>query len=381
MPTTSSLPAHSNGAARPALRRQAAPDAPSADDLGLGLGEMLDDRILGLDSAHVFMVSAQAVAARSSVVAEVGCGRGALVDIEKPGGAWQDLRGPGRTVVGIDIEDAGRDNPVIDEFRLIGGDGRWPLEDAWVDLAVSDFVLEHVIEPEAFVAELARVLRPGGMFISPHHQPASLLAAAARIVPNERHAQALARLQPGREERDVFRTAYKMNTRRDLARLLDPGFDWALARRTGFEQYFKPWPRLRRTVAQGERHLPGVHVDGAGRLRPAQGLRSGEMASAEQAVRRAGAAPRLSKRGVSASPIPAPAPAPASRRATGSRRAMASSPRVMVLTVVDQGASSVSNFALAAHRGPLQLGQRARRVRHPHHDLRAEPRTGAKPIE
>ncbi len=217
---------------------------------------MFDDRILGLDSAHVFMVSAQAVAARSRIVAEVGCGRGVLVDLTEPGGAWQDLRGEGRTVIGIDIEQTGEANPVIDEFRLIGEDGRWPLDDASVDLAVSDFVLEHVIEPEDFVREVARVVRPGGVFIARTISRHSVLAAAARIVPNDRHAKALEHLQPGREERDVFGTAYKMNTRKDLARLFDADFDLALARRTGLEQYCKPWPRLRRGVAQAERHLP-----------------------------------------------------------------------------------------------------------------------------
>ena len=222
----------------------------------LGLGEMFDDRILGLDSAHVFMVSAQVVAARSQVVAEVGCGRGVLVDLEQPGGAWQDLRGEGRTVIGIDIEQTGAENPVIDEFRLIGRDGRWPLDDASVDLAVSDYVLEHVTDPTAFVRELARVLRPGGTFIGRTVSRHSILAAAARVVPNDHHAKALERLQPGREERDVFHTAYKMNTRQDLARVFDADFDWALAHRTGLEQYFKPWPRLRRGVAQVERHLP-----------------------------------------------------------------------------------------------------------------------------
>jgi SAM-dependent methyltransferase len=221
----------------------------------LGLGEMFDDRILGLDSAHVFMVSAQAVAARSRVVAEVGCGRGVLVDPDQPGGAWQDLRGEGRTVIGIDIEDTGAENPVIDEFRLIR-EGRWPLADASVDLAVSDFVLEHVTDPDAFVRELSRVLRPGGVFIARTISRHSLLAAAARLVPNDHHAKALERLQPGREERDVFRTAYRMNTRHDLTRLFGSDFEFALARRTGLEQYCKPWPRLRRGVAQVERHLP-----------------------------------------------------------------------------------------------------------------------------
>jgi SAM-dependent methyltransferase len=222
----------------------------------LGLAEMFDDRILGTDSAHVFMVSAQAIAARSRFIAEVGCGRGALVDLEAPGGAWQDLRGDGRTVVGIDIETVGAENPIIDEFRLIGEDGVWPLDDASVDLAVSDFVLEHVTDPVAFVSQLARVLRPGGVFIARTINRNSPLALAARTVPNHSHARVLERIQPGREERDVFHTAYRMNTRRDLQTLFAPQFDWALARRTGLEQYCKPWPTLRKAVGPVERVLP-----------------------------------------------------------------------------------------------------------------------------
>ncbi|HEX4127374.1 MAG TPA: class I SAM-dependent methyltransferase [Acidimicrobiales bacterium] len=236
------------------VRAEGVPHRDAAETLGLG--EIFDDRILGLDSAHVFMVTAQALAARSRVVAEVGCGRGALVSLDRPGGPWQDLRGAGRAVIGIDVEDTGRENPIIDEFRLIGADGRWPLDDGSVDLAVSDFVLEHVTEPDLFVHELARVLRPGGAFVARTISRRSVLAAAARLVPNDLHARALEHLQPGREERDVFRTAYRMNSRTDLARLLSDDFEWALAHRTGLEQYCKPWPRLRRSVAQAERHLP-----------------------------------------------------------------------------------------------------------------------------
>ena len=68
-----------------------------------------------------------------------------------------------------------------------------------------------------------------------------------------------------------FHTAYKMNTRKDLARLLDADFDWALAHRTGLEQYCKPWPGFRRRRRQAERFLPR-HVDGARGLRTPPGL-------------------------------------------------------------------------------------------------------------
>ena len=34
-------------------------------------------------------------------VLEVGCGRGVLVDPDQPGGAWQDLRGDGLSLIHI----------------------------------------------------------------------------------------------------------------------------------------------------------------------------------------------------------------------------------------------------------------------------------------
>ena len=225
-------------------------------DERLGWDELFEDRILSTDSAHVFLVTAQALAPRSDVIAEVGCGRGAMVDGRDDGAAWQDLRGPGRTVVGIDIDPVGAENPVVDEFRLIGPDGRWPLDDASVDLAVSDFVLEHVEDPDAFVAELARVLRPGGVFLARTVSRHSLLSLAARIVPNRAHAKVLETFQPGRQAQDVFDTVYRMNTRKDLARVLDAQFEWAAASRTGLDRYLQPWPRVARAVGAVERRLP-----------------------------------------------------------------------------------------------------------------------------
>ena len=221
----------------------------------LGWDEMFDDHMLALDSAHVFFMSAQALASQSSFILEVGCGRGAQV-ASQTSGAWQDLRGPGRRVVGIDVDDAAKENPIIDEFHLLGDGQPWPVADGVVDLAVSDWVLEHVQDPALFVAELTRVLRPGGVFLARTVSRHSPLSIGARIVPNRAHSRVLNVLQPGRLEKDVFATAYLMNTRPALHALLDRDFEWAAASRTGLDQYLKPWPKLGGFVEGVERRLP-----------------------------------------------------------------------------------------------------------------------------
>ena len=220
----------------------------------LGWDEMFDDHALALDSADVFFMSAQALASDSSFVLEVGCGRGAQVASQSQR-AWQDLRGPGRRVVGIDVDPAASQNPIIDEFHLMGDDQRWPIADGVVDLAVSDWVLEHVQDPALFVAELTRVLRPGGCFWP---EPSAAIHPS-RSVPGwcpTGRTRVLKVLQPNRQEQDVFPTAYRMNTRPALQALFDRDFEWAAASRTGLDQYLKPWPKLGGFVEGVERRLP-----------------------------------------------------------------------------------------------------------------------------
>jgi SAM-dependent methyltransferase len=221
----------------------------------LGWDEVFDARKSGWDSIVSFLGVAQALAGRASVVVDVGCGRGAIAEV--PGDlVFHDLRGPDRHVIGIDLDPVGAENPIIDEFRMIDDDGHWPLDDASADLAVSDFVLEHVDDPEAFVAELARTLRPGGVFVARTISRYSPLSFAARRIPNDQHTSWLSVLQPKRLEKDVFPTRYRMNSERDLRRLLDAEFDWTVHHRVGHEQYFLRWPRLARAIMAVEPRLP-----------------------------------------------------------------------------------------------------------------------------
>lgn len=224
-------------------------------DDALGWDEIFDGRKSGWDSVVTFLGVAQALAGQARTVVDVGCGRGSMTDAPD-GPVFHDLRGTGRRVIGIDVDPVGATNPLLDEFRLIEADGRWPLDDASVDLAVSDFTLEHVDDPPAFVAELARTLRPGGAFVARTISRYAPVSAAARAVPNDRHPAWLRVVQPGRQARDVFPTRYRMNGERALHRLFDAQFDLVVKHRVGLEQYLLRWPRAARAVKAVEPRLP-----------------------------------------------------------------------------------------------------------------------------
>ena len=221
----------------------------------LGWDEIFDAHKSGWDSIVTFLGVAHALAAEARTVVDVGCGRGGMAD-HASSSIFHDFRGPGRQVIGIDVDPVGATNPLLDDFRPIGPDGRWPLDDASVDLAVSDFVLEHVDDPQAFVAELARTLRPGAAFVARTISRYSPLSAAARTVPNDKHSRWLSVLQPNRHEKDVFPTRYRMNGERALHRLFDPQFDIVVKHRVGLEQYFLRWPRTARAIMAVEPRLP-----------------------------------------------------------------------------------------------------------------------------
>jgi SAM-dependent methyltransferase len=224
----------------------------------LGSARLFVDHRGRVDSVVVLYGLAQAVATDATRVVEVGCGRGVHVDPEGQGRRLHDLRAPGRHVLGIDVDPVGAENPVLDEFRLIDGD-HWPLEDDGADLVVCDWVLEHVQDPAAFVAELRRVLRPGGVFLARTVNRRSVLAVGSRAVPQRAHARVLARLQPGRQEQDVFPTAYLMNSRAQLAPLLDGHFEWTTSTHPGLEHYAARFPRVGGVLSAAEVHLlPGA---------------------------------------------------------------------------------------------------------------------------
>src|ERR1700723_2142735 len=66
-------------------------------------------------------------------------------------------------VIGLDVSEEVRENRSLSEAHVYDG-RRFPFPDNSFQLCVSDYVLEHVSNPQEHFQEICRVLKPGGIF-------------------------------------------------------------------------------------------------------------------------------------------------------------------------------------------------------------------------
>jgi ubiquinone/menaquinone biosynthesis C-methylase UbiE len=106
-------------------------------------------------------------------VLEIGCGRGVAMPV------FRDLLKPA-LLLGLDIDCALLERAAErirgDDVSVLCADARCiPLPDASIDLAIDFGTCYHIGDPAAALREVARVLRPGGVFV--HETPVSQLLA------------------------------------------------------------------------------------------------------------------------------------------------------------------------------------------------------------
>lgn len=100
-------------------------------------------------------------------------------------------------IVGVDIsQEAMNDNTDLDEKRVADVVEDLPFADGEVDLLVSRSVLEHLPDVERFVANSARVIRPGGYSIHVFPCRYAHFALINRVLPNVWARQLMAYLYP-----------------------------------------------------------------------------------------------------------------------------------------------------------------------------------------
>ncbi len=183
-----------------------------------------------VDGTIAFYGRLRALLEPGQLVIDLGAGRGGEhVDDSIPyRRKLRDLRGDGRHVIGLDVDEAVLVNAFIDEAKVISPEAPLPVHSNSVDVIVSDYVLEHVENPDFFVAEVFRVLKPGGWFCARTPNLFSYVGIAVNLIPNRLHTRLLRRVQAGRKEIDVFPTRYRMNSFIALHRLF-PRDRWASA--------------------------------------------------------------------------------------------------------------------------------------------------------
>lgn len=122
-------------------------------------------------------------------------------------------------VIGADIDPIVLDNFELDRAYLIV-DGVIPQNDSSFDVVISDYVLEHVKEPSQFIAEVYRVLRPGGSFFFRTPNMYHYVSIFSALTPHWVH-NAIANSMRGLpvDAHEPWPTYYRMNTRSKLSRL------------------------------------------------------------------------------------------------------------------------------------------------------------------
>ena len=90
-----------------------------------------------------------------------------------------------------------------------------PLSENSFDLVVSEWVFEHIAEPEKVLRQFSRILRPGGRVVFMTSHLWSPIMLASKLLPTAIHRTIRKQLLSVNDA-DTFRTYYRMNTQQDL---------------------------------------------------------------------------------------------------------------------------------------------------------------------
>jgi SAM-dependent methyltransferase len=143
--------------------------------------------------------------------ADIGCGRDTFPS-NRP--LAQRLFQRAGFVLGIDPDPNIRENAFVTE-RYEGAVENCTIGRRF-DLITMRMVAEHIAEPDRAMAKIAELLKPGGILVIYTPNKWSPVPILTRLIPNRLHWR-VKRLLWDAQARDVFPTAFKLNTRQDLA--------------------------------------------------------------------------------------------------------------------------------------------------------------------
>jgi len=141
-------------------------------------------------------------------ILDLGAGAGIIEDM--------NFREQANSVTGIDPDERVRENPYLDE-GIVGLGDNLPFADNRFDIVFSDNVLEHLPDPAKVFAEIARVTKPGGVFLGKTPNQTHYMPIIASLTPHWFHQWM--NKKRGRDEVDTFPTIYLANSPRKIKQL------------------------------------------------------------------------------------------------------------------------------------------------------------------
>ena len=131
-----------------------------------------------------------------------------------------NCQGEARIVFGVDPNSCIKGNSRIDH-GVIGLAEHLPFRTASFDLVVSDWVVEHLAQPEEVASEVFRVVKSGGVFVLRTGNLCHYSYAVAAATPYWFHRLVANRVRGiPRDSGDPHATYYRMNSRRAVRRCL-----------------------------------------------------------------------------------------------------------------------------------------------------------------
>ena len=122
-------------------------------------------------------------------------------------------------VTGIDIDPDVKNNPFLSQAEIYDG-LKMPFDDATFDACVSNWVLEHVERPVEHFREVARVLRPGGVYCVRTPNLYHYVSMSANLMPHSMHLRVANRLRGmPKDAHDPYPTWFRSNSRGKLREL------------------------------------------------------------------------------------------------------------------------------------------------------------------
>jgi SAM-dependent methyltransferase len=141
---------------------------------------------------------------------DAGCGSGRVFQYH-----FDAAQRP-RLIAGVDMTGELRGNRNIDAAARADL-ARLPFSNSVFDIAISSHVAEHLTQPERVFAELARVIKPGGLLLVLTPNRWHYVTISSALLPHGFHRKF--NQWRGVDAHDIFPTVYRANTARQLRSL------------------------------------------------------------------------------------------------------------------------------------------------------------------